>query len=303
MHKFNAYRKAAGTVANHPEPITSGSQAEKLSGVGKKIAVKIDEFLATGTLQKLEKIRKNDANVAITLLTRVAGIGPAKAQELVAAGITTLDQLREHKDEKLNNAQRIGLKHFDDFESRIPREEIARVEKLLQKKVRALDAKYTLQICGSYRRGLPSSGDIDVLLMHEDYTSDKSAKANGHLLKRVVEELRECGLITDTISLGDHKFMGVSRLEDGLPFRRLDIMLLPRDQFHCGVLYFTGSDVFNKKMRAHALEHGFTLNEYTLRPLEEGTNKPLDPLPVSSEEDIFDYISYQYREPKDRTGA
>jgi hypothetical protein len=32
--------------------------------------------------------------------------------------------------------------------------------------------------------------------------------------------------------------------------------LLPKDQFFCGVLYFTGSDVFNKKMRAHALEQG-----------------------------------------------
>ena len=130
-------------------------------------------------------------------------------------------------------------------------------------------------ICGSYRRGLPSSGDIDVLLMHEDYTSDMPAKKKGFLLRDVVEALEESNLITDTISLGDHKFMGVCRFEtkktaffihavvetgfllyagrlptDGSddddstvasrPFRRLDIMLLPKDQFYCGVLYFTG---------------------------------------------------------------
>jgi hypothetical protein len=41
--------------------------------------------------------------------------------------------------------------------------------------------------------------------------------------------------------------------------------LFPIDQFYFGVLYFTGSDEFNKKMRAHALEKGFTLNEYALR--------------------------------------
>ena len=43
--------------------------------------------------------------------------------------------------------------------------------------------------------------------------------------------------------------------------------LIPHDQYYCALLYFTGSDVFNKNMRAHALEDGFTLNEYTLRPM------------------------------------
>ena len=49
--------------------------------------------------------------------------------------------------------------------------------------------------------------------------------------------------------------------------RRLDIRLTPHDQYYCSILYFTGSDLFNKNMRAHALQNGFTLNEYTLRPL------------------------------------
>jgi hypothetical protein len=51
------------------------------------------------------------------------------------------------------------------------------------------------------------------------------------------------------------------------PARRLDIRLTPHDQYYCSVLYFTGSDLFNKNMRAHALENSFTLNEYSLRPL------------------------------------
>ena len=56
----------------------------------------------------------------------------------------------------------------------------------------------------------------------------------------------------------------------GLPYRRLDIRLLPYDQYYCGILYFTGSDQFNKAMRAHALDQGFTLNEYNLRPIDKG---------------------------------
>lgn len=50
-------------------------------------------------------------------------------------------------------------------------------------------------------------------------------------------------------------------------FFQFPVRLIPKDQYYCGVLYFTGSDIFNKNMRAHALEQGFTVNEYTIRPL------------------------------------
>ena len=113
---------------------------------------------------------------------------------------------------------------------------------------------------------------------------------------------KDAHLITDTLSQGDTKFMGVCKLPEGdsAPYRRLDIRLLPFDQYSCGILYFTGSDQFNKAMRAHALEQGFTLNEYSLRPLDK-SRQPMEELPVMCEEDIFDYISYEWREPKDRS--
>ena len=38
-------------------------------------------------------------------------------------------------------------------------------------------------------------------------------------------------------------------------------------QYFFGMLYFTGSDMFNKEMRTHSLEKGFTLNEYCIRPV------------------------------------
>ena len=66
---------------------------------------------------------------------------------------------------------------------------------------------------------------------------------------------------------------GVCRLQpsgdaESVPkFRRIDIRLIPIDQYYFGTLYFTGSDMFNKQMRAHALEQGFTLNEYCIRPM------------------------------------
>lgn len=62
---------------------------------------------------------------------------------------------------------------------------------------------------------------------------------------------------------------GVCRLpnDESKPFRRLDIRLTLYEQYHCSVLYFTGSDMFNKNMRMYALEKKYTLNEYALKRL------------------------------------
>ncbi|XP_034191254.2 DNA polymerase beta [Osmia lignaria lignaria] len=301
IYKYNAYRKAAETLSSLSERIKNGQEARKLPGIGEKIAKKIDEFLSTGKLQKLEDINKDESNVAINLLTRVSGIGPAKAKELLDAGIKSLNDLKKHQD-KLNHHQKIGLKYFEDFEKKIPREEIEQVEKNMKDAITELGSQYIVTICGSYRRGKEESGDIDVLLTHPTYTSkEKESKKKISLLKDVVECLEKKKLITDTISFGPTKFMGVCHLpnNDSKPYRRLDIRLAPYDQYYCAVLYFTGSDLFNKSMRAHALEKKYTLNEYSLKRLTpEGT--PGKAETITCEEDIFRILELPYKVPKDR---
>ncbi|XP_071536953.1 DNA polymerase beta-like [Panulirus ornatus] len=298
IHKYNAYRNAASVLAQQSARIESGSEAKKLKGVGSKIGDKIDEFLKTGKMQKIEKIRGDDENAAINLMTRISGVGPAKARELVEDGILTIEDLRKNE-KKLTHHQIIGLKYFEDFEMRIPREEVEKIEEQLNKHITSLDPDYIVTICGSYRRGAKTSGDVDALLTHPSHTSE-SGKKSPVLLSKVVSTLKDNGLVTDTLSMGETKFMGVCHLEESLPHRRLDIRLLFHDQYFCGVLYFTGSDMFNKAMRAHALEQGFTLNEYSVRPLGS-TGVPGESLPVSSEEDIFDYINYKYKPPHERS--
>lgn len=73
-----------------------------------------------------------------------------------------------------------------------------------------------MEICGSFRRGSSTSGDVDILLTHPDYTS--SSKEYKHrtkgktteatiLLDKVIESLKKVKFITETIALGDFKFM------------------------------------------------------------------------------------------------
>lgn len=301
MHKYNVYRKAAGVLAKHPTHISSGAEAKKLDGIGDKIGKKIDEFIKTGKLVKIEKIRADDTTVAINALTKVTGIGPAAAHKLVQEGIMSVEDLRKHPD-KLNHHQQIGLKYYEDFEKRIPRHEVEQLRDVAFKEIGDLDKSYTCDVCGSFRRGATSSGDIDILLTHPDFTSESGKKPK--LLSQVVEKLEASGLVTDRLSLGDVKFMGVCILgetdsQKDRAHQRIDIRLIPSDQYSCALLYFTGSDQFNKDMRLHALELGFTLNEYCIRPVGS-TGTPGEPMPVSSEEDLFDYLGMDFKKPSER---
>ena len=211
QHKHNAYRKAAQALSNLDYRISSGKEAKKLPGVGEKIALKIDEIIETGKLKKLDTIRNDDVTTAVNALTRVSGIGPAKARELFDAGISSIEDLQKNTD-KLTKGQKIGLKYVEDFEKRIPRSEIKMFQSKIRKIIKKLDPKYIMTVCGSFRREAETSGDIDILLTHPDIVTDdsnegtsKHDKKYGHLLDTVVQDLTSAGIVTDIISHGDTK--------------------------------------------------------------------------------------------------
>ena len=224
QHKHNAYRKAAQAISSLDYRLESGKEAKKLPGVGEKIAQKIDEILETGKLKKLDTIRSDDTSLAVNSLTRVAGIGPAKARELYEEGITTIDELKEHSD-KLTRAQKIGLKYVEEFEKRIPRSEIKQLEHKIRKRVNKLDKNYVMTVCGSYRREAESSGDIDVLLTHPSFVVEEAGdsedtergvrsqgKKAGHLLRAAVSDLEDADIVTDTLSQGETKVLNNTKI-------------------------------------------------------------------------------------------
>ena len=82
-----------GTDTENRQTVHTSSQAKKLDGIGESIAAKIDEYLKTGTVDKLEKIRSEESTAVINLLSGVVGIGPAKASDLYSRGIKTIEDL------------------------------------------------------------------------------------------------------------------------------------------------------------------------------------------------------------------
>jgi hypothetical protein len=123
------------------------------------------------------------------------------------------------------------------------------------------------------------------------------------LFAKYIDDLKESGYMIEVLSQGHQKCLAVVRLGDGDDVaRRLDLLVIPAEQFPYALLYFTGSGDFNVAFRKHALKLGYTLNEHEMKL----TGKVADskPVPVmETEADIFAFLGLKYKEPNERVGA
>ena len=175
-----AYQKAQESIINFPESITDPKkQLKGVPGIGATIMTKLEEYKDTGKLAALEKERANPANI----LAEIYGVGPKKAKELVAAGITTIEELRNNED-KLNDKQKLGLKYYEDIQKRIPRKEIEEFDKTFKDIFYAVAPPGSkFEIVGSYRRGAKNSGDIDIIITNKENNKEAFEKVLDLLIK------------------------------------------------------------------------------------------------------------------------
>ena len=295
IFKARSYEAAIKYIRELPHPITCladlppHKKGDSLTG---KIREKVAEYITTGKIADVEEARASRNPDTIEAFMNVYGIGPKKAMDLIKAGHRSIAELRAAAaaDPKLlNKNQRIGLTYYEDLLLRIPRSEMdAHASMLMAAKPAALEGV----IVGSYRRGRPDSGDIDMLIR----TTDAATNA-GKSLADFVKQLKTAGYIKEVLAIGDHKCLAISQLP-GAPARRLDLLVTPPEEFPFAVLYFTGSDGFNVRMRQLALERGFTLNEHALTHVKTGVKVG----GIKAEADIFIALKMEWREPVDRTG-
>src|SRR6056300_2049522 len=57
-HKSSAYQNASETIRKLPFEVTNGTELLKIPGIGRGIANKIDEYIVTGEISKIERLKK-----------------------------------------------------------------------------------------------------------------------------------------------------------------------------------------------------------------------------------------------------
>lgn len=298
IYRIKSYRTAADAIRKYPKEITSGQQAkDEIKGVGKTTAERIDEFIASGSVTL--KSRDEDSAILVSdieqtrvieLFKGIYGIGDVGAKKWYDAGYRTLEQLAPLYT-AMTAAQKLGYIYYHQLALRIPRSEIDIYQQVFEK----LIPDREFMICGSYRRGHRTSGDIDLLIK----TSDKL------YLATIVDRLTAAGIIIGKLSFkpGGTKFLGISRLNEHYNARRLDMMVIPPERWGAAALYFTGSKELNVLMREAAIIRGYRLNEYGLWRVPESGSvnmKDMTLLEAETEQQIFELLGIDYREPEDR---
>jgi NAD-dependent DNA ligase len=284
--RARAYKKAQETIMTFTGDITTPEQLNGYPNIGPTIMEKLKEYQNTGTLKILERERTNPANI----LADIYGIGPKKAKELVAQGITSIEMLRANQD-KLNDTQKVGLKYYEDILKRLPRAEIDNYADIFTNefnKVATPDSHF--EIVGSYRRGLESSGDIDVII-----TSNQP-----QVFTQFINELIAKKIIIEVLSRGPTKSLVITKIPSSNVFRRVDFLYTTPEEYPFSILYFTGSKMFNTVMRGHALKQGLTMNEHGLYKMDNKKKGEKVSHVFRNEQDIFDYLHLQYKTPKER---
>ncbi|XP_074763699.1 DNA polymerase lambda isoform X2 [Athene noctua] len=295
------YSKAINALKSYHKPVTSYQEACKIPGIGKRMAEKILEILESGHLRKLDHI--SESVPVLELFSNIWGAGVKTAQMWYQQGFRTLDDIRTKA--TLTSQQAVGLKHYTDFLERMPREEAAEIEQTVRQAALALKPGLVCVACGSYRRGKPTCGDVDVLVTHPDGQSHRG------VFSKLLDSLHRSGFLTDDLvsqeDNGDQKkYLGVCRLPGPAQrHRRLDIIVVPYSEFACALLYFTGSAHFNRSMRALAKTKGMSLSEHALSSAVvrgPGGIKVASghTLPTPTERDVFIQLGLPYREPSER---
>jgi DNA polymerase lambda len=289
-----AYRKAIAQVKNAKEKITSCDQLKSFKYLGKSISNKVKEILLTGRLKKGEYVANDERVKSLKLLQSVWGIGMKQANNLYRKGIKSIEDLRKNEN-LLTASQKIGLKYYEDLITRIPRAEIVEIFKIIKEELLIIlpEDQIKIEVCGSYRRGKSTCGDIDIIITRKD-----DDYIDG-ILQSLIDALMQRELIIEILQIGGngnkYQFMGICRIGTN-PSRRIDIKIYKKNNFPFALLYFTGSAYFNRSMRLFASKLGYQLSDFHLKK----RNGDEEYIVCESEEDIFKALGIDFKTPEER---
>ncbi|KAI0456660.1 hypothetical protein F5B21DRAFT_147567 [Xylaria acuta] len=299
--RVQSYRKAVATLRRQPKKITTAKEAAVLPNIGSSLAEHIEEIASTGCFEKLDNVRNEPSRAALKTFCNVYGAGVPTAKRWVELGYRTLNDLQTKA--TLSTNQQLGVEHYDDLLTRIPRAEVKALGDHVKDVAGAMDSSVELIIGGSYRRGAETSGDIDIIITKKGTSSTQELSP---FLDELVDTLTSAGFLTAALAShrhdGGNKWHGCCVLpEVAFPgpkenyrpiWRRIDFLLVPQTEIGAALIYFTGNDLFNRSMRLLARKKKMRLNHRALSGVGVYEGK--------DERKIFEILGVQWREPQER---
>jgi DNA polymerase (family 10) len=291
-----AYRRAATRIretgASVAELALQGS-AKELPGIGATIESKIVEMTETGSMAALEK-RRAEVPAEVRQFLRLPGLGPKTAARIWRElGVTTLDELRvAAEQQRVRTLQGLGAKSEERILEALAKgfgpEPERRgllgvglpVVREVVEELRAHPAAVEVSGAGSVRRGRETFRDLDVIA-----TATDPAALIGHFVT--------LPWVLEIAAKGETKATVVTK--QGL---RLDLRVVPPEDFGSLLQHFTGSKDHNVALREEAQRRGLSISEYGVTVVETGEVHRF-----AHEDDLYRFLGYQPIPPELREGS
>ncbi|MDD3386629.1 MAG: DNA polymerase/3'-5' exonuclease PolX [Candidatus Pacebacteria bacterium] len=267
--KPDAYKKAAIAIDSLEEDIFNVYKKdgikglEKINGVGKSIALKIEEFIKTGKIKYYKELKK-ESPINLEELKMVEGLGVRKIkklwQELKIRNLKDLEKaIEDHKVSQLfgfgdKTEKNIleSIKFLRQGQGRFVLRDILEEIEKVEEKIKKIKEVVSFSIAGSARRKKETIGDVDFLVAIKD-VSDK------YVVEKIMNTFAQMDSVVKIIAKGETKTS--IKIKNNL---NMDLRLVSQSSFGAALQYFTGSKEHNIALRRIAMKKGYKLNEYGL---------------------------------------
>ena len=295
--RFLSYHKAASAVRAWPEQLSVLAEEGRLTdvpGIGKKLALAVEQILATGTFADFEAVLASYP-ASLAEVMKVPNVGPVRARKLFdEIGISSVADLEVAIEEgRLGDVAGLrektianitaGLDVYLRTHGRTMLQDALPVAERVLETLRALPEVERAECAGSLRRMQETVGDIDILASSTDPAG-------------VMAGVRDLSVVARVLGSGETKTSIITTA--GL---QVDVRVVAPAQFGAALQYFTGDKQHNVALREIAKKRGLKVNEYGVFRVDEA-GAEVERLGGTTEEEVYALLGMDTPPPEIRQG-
>jgi DNA polymerase (family X) len=289
VFRVRAYQRAAQTLETLGEDVAAVAARGGLTAlpaVGRDLAARIEEYLATGRIAQLEAVRATLPAGFLALL-EIRGLGPRTARALwEQLGVNSVERL-----EALCRSRQIigvagirektcanilkGIERWKAGHARTPLAAARAIAAQVSEALRAHGGVERLEVAGSLRRLRDTVKDVDLLVTSTDPA-------------RVIRTFTTLPSVAEVTAAGPTK--ASVRHQDGLA---IDLRVVEPAVLGAALQYFTGSKEHNVRLREMASRRGLRISEYGV--FDESTGARVA---GASEEEVYATVGLPWIPPE-----
>lgn len=258
--KANAYKRAARLVEGLKEDverIVERGRLKDLRGIGEALAKKIEEYVQTGRISHLDRLRAEFPPGVLEML-EIPGVGPKTVKRLYQQlGVTNIIELeraaKEHRIRKLKGfsekSEKKILQNLGMISAAKERTLLGEGLPIAERIIEELESRCQIEkisVAGSTRRMRETIGDLDILAVSDEP-------------KKVMDAFVSLPEVKEVVLSGSTKTTVI--LKKNL---QTDLRVVETRSFGSALQYFTGSKDHNIHLRRIAQNEGWKLSEYGL---------------------------------------